>query len=228
MKIDDIAKLADAASKIVGALAWPMAFIVAFIYFAPALKAAFANADEFTFSGGGFEATVKQKKAEVSAALFAASVFRQPADSSAVEITYKEKQAANLVASSVDAQSIRRASKARILWVDNDPESTVYERQALEAMGVSFVTVRNDDEAMARLRSSVFNVIISDMNRPPDIRAGYTLLKKLKKNEINLPFIIYSSSDAQSLVEESNSLGAFGSTNQPTKLFAYVLSALNL
>lgn len=228
MKIDDIVKLAEATSKILSALVWPVLFFSIFLYFGPTLKNFFSNADEFSIKGGGFEATIKQKKAEVAAALFAASVVRQPTTNSAAPIAYKEKEAAIFAVNSVNQQLIQRARGAKILWVDEKPENNVYERQALEAIGISFVTVSDSDVAIKKLKTEKFDAVISDMSRPPDIRAGYTLLEKLKSNEINLPFIIYSSSNSPDVVDKSKELGAFGSTNQPSELFAYVLSALNL
>ena len=71
-----------------------------------------------------------------------------------------------------------------------------------------------------------FDVIISDMGRPPDSRAGYTLLDTLRSQEVQTPFIIYTGSRDPRHVAESRRHGAIGCTNNPTELFEMVLSAL--
>jgi CheY-like chemotaxis protein len=68
----------------------------------------------------------------------------------------------------------------------------VHERQALEALGVRFVLAKSTDEAVEKLNRGSFDAIISDMGRPPDPRAGYTLLDKLRGAGDRTPFIIYA------------------------------------
>jgi CheY-like chemotaxis protein len=46
--------------------------------------------------------------------------------------------------------------------------------EALEALGIRFVTARSTQEAMERLRRQHFDVIISDMGREPDEKAVRT------------------------------------------------------
>jgi CheY-like chemotaxis protein len=62
------------------------------------------------------------------------------------------------------------------LWVDDFPNNNIYERQALEALGVNFVLATSTEEALKKISRQRFDAIISDMGRPPDSRAGYTLL----------------------------------------------------
>ncbi|MGB5972000.1 MAG: response regulator, partial [Nodosilinea sp.] len=113
-----------------------------------------------------------------------------------------------------------------ILWVDDRPNNNIYERRALEALGISLVAATSTDEALKHLSRKRFDVIISDMGRPPDPRAGYTLLDKLQAAGDKTPFIIYAGSRASKHVAESRQRGALGCTNNANGLFEMVLLAL--
>jgi PleD family two-component response regulator len=105
----------------------------------------------------------------------AASVARPDAATTPESAARDAKEAADVVAESVNPRVIRRASEATVLWVDDRPSNNIFERQSLEALGVSFVLAISTDEALSKVAKQKFDVIISDMGRPPDPRAGYTL-----------------------------------------------------
>lgn len=79
---------------------------------------------------------------------------------------------------------------------------------------------------MEKLARRSYDLIISDMGRPPDARAGYTLLDRLRKAGDRTPFIIYTSSRAPEDVRESREHGALGYTNRPQELIEMVTDAL--
>jgi CheY-like chemotaxis protein len=226
MSIDEFVKLTEALSKLLGVLVWPALLAFVLVRFGPALKEFFSSLGEFTFKGGGFEATAKRKQAEAAAALVAASVARPDADTTPESAAREAKEAAAVVAESVNARVIRRASEATALWVDDRPSNNIFERQSLEALGVSFVLATSTEEALDRLGKQKFDVIISDMGRPPDSRAGFTLLEKLRASGNQTPFIIYAGSNAPEHKAEARSRGALGSTNRASELFGYVLEAI--
>jgi CheY-like chemotaxis protein len=222
LSVDDFVKLIDATTKLVAALAWPVLVAFVLLRFAPALQSFFESLGEFSLKGAGFEATAK-RKAEAAAALAAATAAR-PA--SMDESPADPRAAADIVSQAVTPQVIRKAERAVILWVDDRPENNVYERQSLEALGVRFITARSTDEALACLRSQQVDVVISDMGRPPDARAGYTLLSALRTGGNRVPYIIYAGSNAAHHKAEALAAGAQGATNRASELFEYVLSAL--
>jgi CheY-like chemotaxis protein len=227
MSVDEFAKLTEALTKLLGVLVWPALLAFVLVRFGPALKEFFSSLGEFTFKGGGFEATAKRKQAEAAAALVAASVARPDANTTPESAARDAKEAAAVVAEAVNARVIRRASEATALWVDDRPSNNIFERQSLEALGVSFVLATSTEEALDRLAKQKFDVIISDMGRPPDPRAGYTLLEKLRASGNQTPFVIYAASNAPEHKAEARSRGALGSTNRASELFAYVLAALS-
>ena len=229
MTIDDSVKLIDAVTKLLGVLAWPALLVFVFLRFGRPLKEFFSSLGEFSLKGAGFEATAKRKQA-AAANLVAASVARLNADTtpeSAARNANNAKEAAEVVAEAVTPRVIRRAREATVLWVDDRPDNNILERQSLEALGVSFVVAESTDEALSKIAKQKFDVIISDMSRPPDLRAGYTLLEKLRNSGNRTPFVIYSGSNAPEHKTEARSRGAMGSTNRASELFSHVLTALN-
>ncbi|HEX7837006.1 MAG TPA: response regulator [Kofleriaceae bacterium] len=211
-------------TKLVGALAWP--FVVGFVIvrFRPALKSFFDNLGEFSLKGGGFEASAKRQAAATAlAAAVAARAEPGQQPRSAVKEAHEAKE---LVAEAVTPVLLRKAARARVLWVDDRPENNIYERQSMEALGVSFAIAKSTEEALEKLRSQEFDLVISDMGRPPDKTAGYTLLDSLRRSGNTIPFIIYASSNAPEHKAEARKRGALGTTNHPSELFEYVLAAL--
>ncbi|BDC42982.1 response regulator [Paraburkholderia terrae] len=225
MNIDEITKLIDSLSKFVSALAWPTLVAFLLVRFEPALKNFLQSLGELSFKGAGFEASVKRKQVEATAALVAAAAHRP--DSEKPQLAANEaKEAVNLVQDEVTPRVLRKASRSTILWVDDRPENNSYERQSLEALGITFVLARSTDEALEKSKPGKFNAIISDMGRPPDPRAGYTLLDKLRASGDQTPYIIYAGSNSTEHRTEARKHGALGCTNRPPELFEYVLQAL--
>jgi CheY-like chemotaxis protein len=135
--------------------------------------------------------------------------------------------AADAVCADVHGHTKREALSERvILWVDDSPENNVWERRALESYGVRFVLATDTAQAQARLREATFDAVISDLSRPGDRRAGYTLLGLMRDAGMRMPSFIYSSSGAPERVREARERGARGATNDPDTLVAMVVAAI--
>lgn len=226
MTIDDAVKLLDAISRFAGAVAWPILVAFVLVRFSPALKSFFESLGEFSLKGPGFEASAKRKQAEVAAALAAAAASRPNLAATPETTARATRDTAELVAEKVTPRLLRRAQKATILWVDDRPENNVYERKSLEALGANILIAKSTEEALAILKNQRADLIISDMGRPPDARAGYTLLSQLREAGNMTPYVIYAGSNAPEHNAEARRHGALGSTNRATELFEYVLSVL--
>lgn len=224
MTVDDFVKLIDALAKLAGVLVWPALLTYVLVRYAPALKDFLASLGEFAFKGGGFELTAKRKQ-EATAALVAASVARSESQASPQSAAVEAKEAASAV-EQIDKRTMRRASSAWALWVDDRPNNNVYERQSLEALGLRFVLATSTDEAMDLVAKQPFDIVISDMGRTGDPRAGYTLLERLRAAGNRTPFVIYAGSNAPEHKAEAQRRGALGCTNKASELFRYVLTAL--
>lgn len=144
------------------------------------------------------------------------------------EIEKVTKEATENIAR-VTAPRIRRdVALKKILWVDDRPNNNIFERQALESFGIRFVLSTSTEDALNKLQKDTFDVIISDMGRPPDQQAGYTLLEELRNHGIRTPFLIYASSRAPEHISETRRRGAQGTTNRPDELFEMVLNAVGI
>ena len=113
-----------------------------------------------------------------------------------------------------------------VLWVDDRPDNNIFERAAMEKYNVQFVLANSTEEAIAKLSSAPFDAIISDMGRPPDPRAGCTLLQAVRSRGNQTPYFIYAGSRAAQHVVESLRRGAQGTTNIPTELIQMVITSL--
>lgn len=226
MTTDEIVRLIDSITKLMGVLAWPALLLFVLIRFGPAVREFFSSLGEFSLKGAGFEASAKRKQAEAAAALVAATVAR-PEEGATPEATAREARAvAQVVAEVATPRVIKRAGESTVLWVDDRPSNNIYERQALEALGISFVISTSTEDALEKIARQSFDAIISDMGRPPDPQAGYTLLDKLRAIGNKTPFIIYAGSRKPEHIAEAKRRGAIGCTNRPDELFQMVLAAL--
>lgn len=223
----EVSELVEAISKLIGIFVWPGLILSILIRFKDTIGTFLDNLGEFSFKGMGVEASIQRKKVEATAALVAATVGKADTEVTP-ETTAKEVQAAANVVTAVTSRTARRASRAKVLWVDDRPSNNVRERQSLEAFGVDFTIAISTDEALNRLRAQKFDAVISDMGRPPDAQAGYTLLDSMRKSGDDTPLVFYAGSRAPEHVAESKRRGALGCTNRPDELFEYVLGALNV
>jgi CheY-like chemotaxis protein len=227
VSIDDIVKLLDAIAKLLNVLIWPAVLLFILIRFGRDLRDFIASLGELSVKGAGFEASLKKKQAEVAAALAVAAASRSDGDMSRESAAQEAKIAADVVSEIVTPRVIRRASRSTVLWVDDNPDNNLYERRALEALGVNFVLATSTEEALRKTSKQRFDAVISDMGRPPDPRAGYTLLGQLRANGDQTPFVVYAMSRDPKHVAESRRHGAIGCTNNANELFEMVLSALS-
>jgi CheY-like chemotaxis protein len=216
----------ESITKLLGVLIWPAVILYILKRFSSPLSDFFSNLSEFSFKAPGMEATAKRKQVEAAAALGAAVAKRAVEVGQTENILEEAKAAAGAVADVVTPRNLERLGESTVLWVDDRPENNQYERQALEAFGVRFVLSTSTDDALAKTHNRTFDAIISDMGRPPDPRAGYTLLDALRNRGDQTPFVIYAGSRAPEHVAESQRHGAVGCTNRPQELIELVLSAL--
>ncbi|MDT7580317.1 MAG: hypothetical protein QOK35_1581 [Pseudonocardiales bacterium] len=122
----------------------------------------------------------------------------------------------------VDDQGWRR----HILWVDDRPDNNLYERRAMEAVGLQFTLALSTREALGLLGERRFAAVISDMGRREGPREGYVLLDALRSTDRGTPFFIYAGSRAAAHRDEAAARGAQGTTNRPDELVDMVVAAV--
>ena len=100
-------------------------------------------------------------------------------------------EASKLVKSLGPARETKKPQKL-VLWVDDRPDNNIIERRSMAAYNIDFVLAQSTGQALAELRKQRFDAVISDMGRPPDSRAGYTLLEALRGSGDQTPYFIYA------------------------------------
>jgi CheY-like chemotaxis protein len=123
-------------------------------------------------------------------------------------------------------QAPSKGEPKTILWVDDNPANNANERRAMAAYNIQFELARTTAEALSKMRDTRFDAIISDMARPDDSRAGYTLLDAVKNSGV--PFFIYAGAGAAHHAAEARARGATASTNDFFELISSVISKLGV
>lgn len=136
------------------------------------------------------------------------------------------KVLAGFQASAAAAREGEHDWQNKVLWVDDRPENNVYERQAMESMGLEFTLALSTNDALRVLASRRFAAIISDMGRKEGAREGYALLEAVRANDKITPYFIYAGSRAPQHRREAVLRGAQGTTNIADELIEMVTRAL--
>jgi hypothetical protein len=137
-----------------------------------------------------------------------------------------DDEASKLVKSLGPERETKKRRKL-ILWVDDRPYNNIIERRSMAAYNIDFVLAQSTGQALAELRKQRFDGIISDMGRPPDSRAGYTLLEAVRGSGDQTPYFIYAGSSDPAHVREARSRGAQGTTNMGEELLQMLLQTLS-
>ena len=220
MTADQATRLILAVAQLIGVLIWPALILFVVLRFRSGLTDFFGHIGEVSVKAPGAEISAKRQEA---AAAIGAAVGARDLAGAGLGVAADPREVADALPS-VRAQ--RRMEGSRVLWVDDRPDNNRYERQALEALGLRIDLSTSTDDALEKVQSRDYDLIISDMGRPPDDRAGYTLLKKLRDAGYSTPFIIYAGSRDPKHVQEAQQRGAFGTTNRPQELLEMVTRAL--
>lgn len=222
MTADQVNRLIDAVAHLLGVLVWPAVVVFLFVRFGGPIAGFLRNIGEFNVKAAGVEATAKSREV-AAAALGAAETVRATEDGAMIDAS----DPSDIAEALPDPRALRRLRGARVLWVDDRPGNNRFERQALEAFGIQVELSESTDDAMDKVRWRPYELIISDMGRPPDGQAGYTLLERLRGDGHRIPFVIYAGSRAPEHVREAERRGALGCTNRPQELVRMVTEELS-
>lgn len=116
------------------------------------------------------------------------------------------------------------ARGARVLWVDDLPDSTVSERAVLGSIGVIVDIALDTAEALTRVETAKFDLIISDIERGGDQAAGISFARALARRRASPLLIFYV---AEFDPERGLPTGVLGGTTRPDELLHLVLDGLS-
>jgi CheY-like chemotaxis protein len=212
--------LVSAIAQLVGVLIWPSVLLFFLIRFRSALANFIGNLGEFTFKAPGIEASGKRQ--EAAAALGAAVAARVDGGDAAGDVA----SARDVAKALPSPRAQKRLQGARVLWVDDRPSNNRFEREALEALGIDIDVSLSTEDALNKVRQRSYDLIISDMGRPGDAQAGYTLLNELRKSGNHTPYVFYIGTMTPQFAREAREHRAIGATDSPQELITIVTGIL--
>jgi CheY-like chemotaxis protein len=123
-------------------------------------------------------------------------------------------------------ETLNNLTGKAILWVDDNPANNELAVRALRKFGLDIEQATSTEAATAAFQRRKFDLVISDMGRGDDVRAGYGLLKLLRDSGSNVPFFIFAGSDTPEFRRQAAERGAQLSTNDMLDLVDHVVKYL--
>ena len=94
-----------------------------------------------------------------------------------------------------------------MLWVDDNPQNNAAEMATLRDLGFAIETASSTDLAIVALDRFPADVVISDMSRGTDDRAGLLLVAQLRGKKIDTPVIFYVGTVTDARRQEAAKVG---------------------
>ena len=171
-----------------------------------------------SFAVGPF--SIRMQEEAVEAAASAARNWQSP--SKRLDVSHIRQTIARAFSQDVADNLTGKA----ILWVDDNLSNNELAVRALRKLFLDVEQATSTQaglEAMARRR---FDLVISDMGRGEDMRAGYGLLAAIRNSGNKVPFLIFASVDKPEFRAEAKAAGAQLSTNDMLELIDTVVATL--
>lgn len=112
---------------------------------------------------------------------------------------------------------------AQILWVDDNPENNIYEREVLRTLGSNTDIVTSTQQGMVALQSKVYDLVISDMSRGSTPDEGLVLLQEMRKRRFPQRMVFYVCNVDP---EKGKPAESFGITDRPDELLHLIMDIL--
>ncbi len=109
--------------------------------------------------------------------------------------------------STIDLTNSRKKRHLKILHVDDDRNFLEVSSQILSTEeGLDVDTAESADTALEKLKKQTYDVVISDYEMPS--KNGLDLLKELRLNKIDTPFILFTGKGREEVIVNALNLGA--------------------
>ena len=110
-----------------------------------------------------------------------------------------------------------------MLWVDDRPEGNAPLVELFRAAGMHVDIALTTEDATPLFRRRLYDVIISDLDRDGDSRAGIKMLRSLEQYKVEVPVLIYTGRfDPERGVDRR----IFAATTAPADLVHYVIDLM--
>jgi CheY-like chemotaxis protein len=214
--MDAIAKLISALAS----LAWPIVLAVLLYKLYEPIRTLVESARgrKFTIKVGGNELTMEEVSEQQRAIV---------SDLQTKIAEIEKRVHKNLIPLQSPINAFFSSTNKHILWVDDHPKNNSFFVAAFEERGARVDIALSTDEAIAKIKKTPYDIVLSDMGRPEGDKAGIDLTRKLKELRISTPVYIYCGSwAAQHLRDEALAAGVAEITSSGTTLLS-VLPLVN-
>jgi CheY-like chemotaxis protein len=219
-------------ASLVGSLAWPLVILYLATMLSGPIGRLIDRSNSITAKVPGGEFSVAQVAA--SAAAVGAAAGAAAADSSKgntltqQEVQKISKQAVKNISDIFGARSdnLRPLNQGKILWVDDTPTNNTLLVRSFQDLDIQVTQATSTDQAKDLLQKNSYDIVISDMGRPPDNEAGITLLKWMQERQLKTPVVIYAGSWAAANVGREKDIGALQITNDPSVVYHLALRVI--
>lgn len=109
--------------------------------------------------------------------------------------------------------SNRANNKGHLLIIDDEPELREVLLILLEDTASEISQAANGIEAIELLKNRHFDAVLSDEKMPN--KSGMDVLKWMRDNNLNTPFIIHTGYGQKETIQEAQRLGVFAFFNKP-------------
>jgi CheY-like chemotaxis protein len=205
-------ELAQAFSSVVNLFAWLLALLL--------LVIALRKSRIESLSVGPFSFRMMKEEAIVATAT-ASRAWQSPAG---------ENVDVPRIRATVDRvftpETLNNLTGKSVLWADDNPANNELAVRAIRKFGLDIEQATSTEAAMAAFQRRRFDLVISDMARGDDMRAGYNLLKLLRESGSKVPYFIFAGSDTPEYRRAAAERGAQLSTNDMLELVDYVVKYL--
>lgn len=208
----------------IATLLWPIIaiilIVILIVLFRPAITAIIESAKsrKFTLKIGGQELTMEEANKQQRAMI-------TDLQTQVLELKGGTKAAQTLTE---PFQAERLAQRIAILWVDDNPKNNSYYVQQLKDMELTYDLELSTSGGLKRFDNTKYTLVISDMGRQEknlfNHTAGLDLLKEIRANNPDIPFIIFTTSNTvNKYALKAKELGATLITSSWTEIIGILL-----
>jgi len=209
--MEPLSKLITALSS----LAWPVIFGILLYKFHKPIQTLIESARgrKFTIKVAGNELTMEE----------ASEQQRKIVNDVQSRLAEIEKRLEGKAEISLNNGTESAPRSKRILWVDDNPKNNSYLIASIQEKGHSIDIALTTDEGIRKFKENNYDIVISDMSRPEDKKAGMTLAKAIQSIRSDVPYFIYCGGwAARNMREEALSAGVTYITSSGTALLGHL------
>lgn len=222
--IDDFTKIAEGLSKLGSAYAWPVVVFVILWWFKKPIRDFIANISEGSVKGFGIEAKAKRNAAVEMVKADLKKSDGAPDGLSNLQLLTKAENSIRSADALLSVLPVKELRGKSVLWVDDRPEDTYYERRALTELGIKMDVETDAEGALILLDDKSYDVavIVPPHILPSDVGALLTARLHAKR----IAYIVYWPKTKQEWRVPEADIGAFGIVSDVTDLILFVSSAV--